>query len=275
MKQMKYLKVIISIAVFVAVLGFMSDSALAATTKGENLSDVYGYIASELESRPTYIEIEVKNFKTEDITKVISSEGLETYTGANGTNYDYEVFNIKSLRYTSKAVTVDGQTSYIIKLYPSYKESKKETNYVYSKVAEILDTNNSVYDLSEAEKFAWIYNYIINNVSYDNTMTKGTAYAALTEGKTICGGYSSLYYVFADELGLNCRIAYGTGYGVYHAWNLVNLDGSWYYADSTMGDNPGYKDYFFLAAMSSVPSHNIDNGFETSFNFASVNYNAN
>lgn len=270
---MKCLKMITAIAIFAVALGFMNDSALAATdNKGDNLADVYGYIVAELADRPTYIEVEVNSFADSDIAKLISSEGIQTYTEADGTNYDYEVFNIKSVRYTSRNKTTDGRTTYIIKLFPTYKESKKETNYVYSKVVEIIDNNSSVYELSDAQKYVWIYNYIINNVAYDNSMTYGTAYAALTEGKTICGGYSSLYYVFADELGLNCRIAYGTGYGVYHAWNLACLNGSWYYVDSTMGDNPGYKDFFILAAKSSVSSHNIDNGFETAFNFATTAY---
>lgn len=271
---MKNLKGIIAIAIFALILGLNNDKAMAATNTGDSLQNVYGYIGSELQNRPTYIEVEVKNFTAEDITKMTSSEGLQTYTEADGTNYDYEVFNIKSLRYTSREVTVDGQTSYKIKLFPSYKESKKETSYVYTKVAEILNNNSSVYGLSTSEKYAWIYKYIINNVSYDYTMANGTAYAALTTGSTICGGYSSLYYAFATELGLNCRIAYGTGYGVYHAWNLVNLDGTYYCVDSTIGDTSGSQDSYFLVAMNSLGSHSIEIGFKNAFHFAAMNYAA-
>ncbi len=271
--MMKLIKGIFSIATFVVALGFMNNSAMAATNNGDSLTDVYSYIGSELKNRPTYIEVEVKNFEATDIADITGSKGLQSYTEEDGTYYDYEVYNINSLRYTTKTVNTDGQTSYIVKLYPTYKESKKETNYVFSKVKEILSNNSRVNGLSDTEKYEWIYNYIINNVTYDTTMNNITAYAALTKGTTICGGYSSLYYAFATQLGLNCRIAYGTGYGVYHAWNLVELDGSWYCVDSTMGDNPGYSSSFFLGAMNNLSSHVLENGFAKTLSLSLVDYN--
>ena len=260
-------------ASLVIALSGSNHDIIAMNNTGATLNNVYGYIASSLIDMPSSIDVTVNNFNSSDINTMIGSTGLQTYGANQDTNYDYAVYNLQSVKYiTTDATTSDAASgAKKVKLFLTYKETKKETAYVYEKVAEIIKANK-VQSLSPIEQYEWIYNYIIKNVEYDNTYNNITAYKALTEGKTICGGYSSLYYVFATELGLPCRIAYGTAYGIYHAWNLVQIDGTWYVVDATMGDGSKDGAAYFLKAMSSITTHNLDDAFETSVNLASSDY---
>lgn len=67
-------------------------------------------------------------------------------------------------------------------------------------------------------------------------MTKFTAYEALTEGKTVCQGYALLVHAMLIEAGIPGQIIEGEAGGTLHAWNLVQLDGSWYHLDATWDD---------------------------------------
>ncbi|MCD8381768.1 MAG: hypothetical protein LUC30_02445 [Clostridiales bacterium] len=104
-------------------------------------------------------------------------------------------------------------------------------------------------DTDDYDKLYTVYDYICSNVTYDNdnlsdsTYTlKYTAYAALINGTAVCQGYATLYYRLLRELGLSVRVATGYGgvvsedtsdYYENHAWNIVQIEGKWYYADST------------------------------------------
>ncbi|WP_408071554.1 leucine-rich repeat protein [Butyrivibrio sp. JL13D10] len=71
-----------------------------------------------------------------------------------------------------------------------------------------------------------------------------TAYGALCQKKAVCDGYSMGYALILKELGISARVV--TGY-VYlangdkggHAWNMVEIDGSWYEEDTTWADTKG------------------------------------
>lgn len=271
---MMSIKGAIVIATWLLSLGSIQEDLAATDNYGSNLESVYSYIGSELKNRPTEITVEVDSFRATDILKMVGSRGLQTYESNNHINYDYEIYNVTGFKYTTMQFTRDKKTVVQVKLYPSYRETREQTDYVYQKVYEILSSHSEIKNYSDAQKYSWIYDYIISNVSYDYSFQNQTAYAALKSGSTICGGYSSLFYVFASELGLPCRIAYGTASGVYHAWNLVKLDNEWYCADTTMGDAPGARDTYILTSMNTITSHDIEDSFQSEFVLASANYSS-
>ncbi len=269
---MMSIKGAIVIATWLLTLGNTNEDIAANNHYGSNLEKVYSYIGTELKERPSEITVQVDSFKAADILRLVGSNGLQTYEANDGINYDYEFYNITGIKYTSKQVVMDKKTVYQVTLYPSYRETKEQTDYVYHKVYEILSSHSELKNYSDAQKYSWIYDYIISNVAYDYSFNNQSAYAALQSGSTICGGYSSLFYVFASELGLPCRIAYGTASGVYHAWNLVELNNEWYGADATMGDAPGNRDIYILSSVNSISSYDIEDGFLTEFDLASAAY---
>ena len=94
--------------------------------------------------------------------------------------------------------------------------------------------------LSDYEKVCGVYDYICDNITYDydnledtSYKLKYTGYAALVNKTAVCQGYAVLLYRLLLELGVDTRVVTGIGNGGGHAWNIVELDGLYYNADST------------------------------------------
>ena len=77
---------------------------------------------------------------------------------------------------------------------------------------------------------------ILHNI-YDETLEKNTGYDLLVHGSTVCAGYAELYTQILNSAGVPCITV--TSDEMEHAWNLVQLDGSWYHVDVTWDDPTG------------------------------------
>lgn len=97
---------------------------------------------------------------------------------------------------------------------------------------------------TDEEKVVAIYNYMADRYSYDyklaNEITSGkiTKYipdtAATLNGTTgMCYDFSSLFAAMCRSEGIPCALTKGYAGSSYHAWNKVNLNGSWYQIDLT------------------------------------------
>lgn len=101
---------------------------------------------------------------------------------------------------------------------------------------------------SDYDKFKAITYWIVSHVKYDNyyavkdnsSMTPGTKYphdltGAVLDGYAVCDGYAGLFYYMANAVGLNALFEDGITKSnrVRHAWNLVQIDGTFYYTDPT------------------------------------------
>lgn len=129
-----------------------------------------------------------------------------------------------------------------------YAETKEQSDYVTSRVDEIL--SRIITDgMDDYQKEKAIHDYIVLNVEYDTSYTENSAYAALTKGKTVCQGYSLLAYKMLNRAGIETRIVEGDAKGL-HLWNLIRLDGEWYHLDCTWDDpvpnRDGYISYRFF-----------------------------
>lgn len=91
---------------------------------------------------------------------------------------------------------------------------------------------------NEGDALRMIYEWIENNVVYDNAkadqLSGKSGYIpnpdeTLQTQRGICFDYASLAAAMLRSIGIPCKII--TGYvspdGVYHAWNMVWIDGSW------------------------------------------------
>lgn len=114
---------------------------------------------------------------------------------------------------------------------------------------------------SDYQKVKAVYDYIINNVTYDEahlndeTYTlKFTAYAALKNKTAVCQGYANLLYRLLLEMGIDCRVITGETDGGAHAWNIAKLGNVYYNLDSTW--DAGYDDYaYFLRNSEGFADH--------------------
>lgn len=116
---------------------------------------------------------------------------------------------------------------------------------IYNKASEILELIISD-DMSAYEKELAVHDYLVYNVSYDDSQlnvfykhdkNSVNPYGALINGKAICSGYTSSFRMFMDMLEIPCLTVEAKDEdGGDHAWNMVELDGDWYYVDVTWDD---------------------------------------
>lgn len=63
------------------------------------------------------------------------------------------------------------------------------------------------------------------------------------KGKGVCESYAKVYQLVMNALGYESIMVAGTSNGEGHVWNLVKLDGEYYYIDCTWDDTTNSKNY--------------------------------
>ena len=124
----------------------------------------------------------------------------------------------------------------------------RQQAYVYEQVRLIVPTIITP-EMNALDRQLAIHYWLIDNLEYDHTGKYIDAYSALTVGKTVCGGYATLYSLMLAEAGIESKVV--TGKNIHnpdplgHAWNLVKIDGKWYHADATWADREGRELLYF------------------------------
>lgn len=111
-----------------------------------------------------------------------------------------------------------------------------ESSAVVAKANDLSSTAQN-----EGEVLKNVYSWIVDNIKYDTAKAQavssgsiGSGYIpnpdeTLASGKGICFDYAALAAAMLRSQGIPCKIITGevSPDNIYHAWNLVYLDGSW------------------------------------------------
>lgn len=162
-------------------------------------------------------------------------------------------------------------TTTILTLNPTYTITgpalSSAKNAYNSKVSELT---NGLSGKSDYEKSKIIHDRLIDTVTYVSTNNDQNAYGALVEGKAVCNGYARAYQHLMNEAGIptwyvrGASINPATNTQIGHAWNLVKLDGKWYYTDVTwddQGENTFYE-YLNVTTAKMKQDHTLDAEYE-------------
>lgn len=116
---------------------------------------------------------------------------------------------------------------------------------IYQRASAVIDEVITDGMDDYGKEFA-IHEYIVQNVAYDIDMLgifekhgehAADPYGALVDGKCICSGYTTTFNMFMDMLKIPCTsILAAADENEAHAWNMVQIDGHWYYMDVTWDD---------------------------------------
>jgi len=129
---------------------------------------------------------------------------------------------------------------------------------------------------NDFEKALVVYEYIIKQTDYETGALKSTdkyydyAYGingVVLKKRAVCSGYAKTFQYFMSKHNIICTLVTGQTERERHAWNLINLYGSYYYIDATWGDpiflqqtnqHPDYisYDYFCFTTEELKKSHN-------------------
>jgi len=173
---------------------------------------------------------------------------------------------LEEIDYVFKCVLVDHPELFYVEGYKYTKHTRKEDikrivfsgNYTMSK--EEIELRKSEVDLvieqfllgismedDEYTKVKYTYDYIINNSEYDlESIENQNILSVFLYGKSVCQGYAKAMQFLLLELNVEATLVIGkVNTGERHAWNLVNIDGDYYYVDPTWGD----ASYVFSASV--------------------------
>lgn len=239
----------------------------------ENFGVNYAYSTLDEETRIVYDEVldAILSHEEEVSVSTVDTEILENAYKAVCADYG-GLFWVSGYVYTQytrggKLVGMDFTPKYTM----SHEERIGIQEQIDDSVEELLagiSVSNSDY-----EKAKYVFEILIQNVDYDASMENNqNIISVFLSRATVCQGYACATQYLLNKLGVPSTIVTGTAEGESHAWNLVRLDGNYYYMDTTWGNSrylddssqiEKYVNYSYLAVTSEEISrtHVLDSSF--------------
>ncbi len=123
--------------------------------------------------------------------------------------------------------------------------------YTDAEIQEIARSMESAFDEVSAlipeqaddyEKTRIVYTYLIDTVEYMTSEHDQSIAGAFWKKSAVCAGYAGAVQYLLERLGIPCIYVEGSVADSEegHAWNIVRLDGQYYYVDTTNGDQPEF-----------------------------------
>lgn len=153
-----------------------------------------------------------------------------------------------------------------VTIYPEYSMTGSALSSAKSKFnAKVSELTNGVSG-SDYDKAKSLHDKVVNLVKYVTTPNDQNAYGALIEGQAICNGYARAYQHLMNQVGIPTWYIRGTsvnpvtGESIGHAWNIVKLNGSWYYTDVTWDDQDTetFYEFFNITSTKLALTHSVD-----------------
>ena len=98
---------------------------------------------------------------------------------------------------------------------------------------------------TDYDKAKFVYDYLIDNFKYDNTLSNQTTYDLYTKKSGTCKTFALAYKEILTKLNVSCDVVVSKAMA--HEWNVVKMGNAWYNIDVS-GANilSGNRDDFFL-----------------------------
>jgi uncharacterized protein YjdB len=246
---------------------FKSAPSLAGTS-GETFSTVNeasSYFRQQMVNRASVISFTINKPYYDGIDKNIFDLAVAESNSSGSSQGDYLYAHFSS--YSLSGYSSSSQT--MLQFQMEYLSDYNQEQAVNSTVQSVLSSLN-VYGKDDYTKTKAVHDYIVQNINYDYSLQKYSAYNAIVEKDVVCQGFASLTYKMLKDLGVGVRFISGMGNGGKHAWNIVKINGQWYNVDNTWdengtsGSNISYE--FFLKNNSDFIDHIRDPEYDGSFN---------
>jgi len=232
-----------SILLSSSIVAFADTSASTIPSSVGTISDLQNALLAHMENRDTSFSIKYTGDSSTLITQLNSV--------INQAPKADEYLGISLTKEGATATGTNGNMNVTFSM--GYVETKTQANYVDQETNQIISSIITP-NMTPIQKVEAIQDYVCNNTTYDHSLQDISAYTALSDGETVCRGYSMLMYELLNKAGITVHIVEGTLDGVGHAWNIVELDGNWYQLDVT-NDDANNSLVFFLKSDATLTSY--------------------
>ncbi len=121
----------------------------------------------------------------------------------------------------------------------TYSMTYEEVIGTKNQIDEVLEPVLREVPLNEDEYYTikYIYEFLINNTEYNKAADNNQNICSVfLQGESVCQGYAKAMQYMLHKMDMQAFLVTGFTNGERHAWNLVKVNGQYYYTDPTWGD---------------------------------------
>lgn len=242
-------------------------TAIGKLGNGAELVKIYDMLVSGIRNFDKKITVSI-NFKlTNTDAKLLTNAIVND-------NPDLFWFGIYADKVSYFSISIENSVlgEYVYNFYPEYNvNSEKDQlekvqlmkNQMETAADEFIKQANITEGMTDYDKALALHDVVCANLAYDNSQSLEwihTVYGAFVNKYAVCDGYSKAYQYLLNKVGIDSHIATGWSKGEGHAWNLVKLDGEWYYTDVTWDDSEYgiFYEYFNITTELLKEDHELD-----------------
>lgn len=204
----------------------------------EQLADIYyAYHTLDKPDKKLYLEIwhALEGMEGEVKVSTFDEEALNRIFHCVLADHP-ELFYVEGYQYTRYTM---GDKLAKLTFTGTYSMSEDEMHQTLQQIdasAEAILT--SVADISDQYEIVKIlYDTLIRDTEYDlNAENNQNITSVLLQGRSVCQGYAKTMQYLLQRKGIQALLVTGYTNGEGHAWNLVRVNGAYYYLDPTWGD---------------------------------------
>lgn len=209
---------------------YMSDGRIFNNYLDENAKNIYNIIMNKIKKGKTIIYMKPSDYGCKNYNECFSYFSVVTHA----IMIDHpELLSfggwMAQYKYENDEITFWIRNSFKLPLMNDFGEM-----IINSKIDKIKkETQN----MSDKEKIKYVYNWIGANTTYDRLFTTDsknqTIYNVFVNHNAVCAGFAKASQVIFQRIGIKSYIVEGNTTGA-HMWNIVYVDGKYYYYDSTV-----------------------------------------
>lgn len=240
----------------------------------------YAYSLLDEEEKSLYLQMlqSITGFSQETELTTLKPELLEPVFNSVLADHP-EIFYVDGYTYTKHTLGEEiHKITFTARNTLTQAEAEQRKKGIEANIETALSGIHSGMD--DYQKIKYIYDYMIEHTDYRlDSPENQTVCSVFLYGESVCQGYAKAFQLLCSRVGIPAVLVTGeVKNGEAHAWDLVQSDGEWYYADPTWGDafylmgddDPAWQgkkrpsvnyDYLLVTTQQLLRTHTIDNFF--------------